>query len=106
MEQGGQTIGGTLGGLIAASVRRWGDRPALVCGDQALTYAELGLRCRKAVAALAGIGLGRGSAVALLAPNGIDVMVATAAAMLAGIRTTPLSMLASDEDLAWLIADS
>lgn len=106
MEQGSQTIGGTLGGLIAASVRRWGDRPALVCGDQALTYAELGLRCRKAVAALADLGLARGSAIALLAPNGIDVMVATAAAMLAGIRTTPLSMLASDEDLAWLIADS
>ena len=106
MDQSSLNIGGTLGCLIASSVRRWGDRCALVCGDEALTYAELGARSRQAVTAFAAVGLARGSAIALLAPNSVDVMVATAAAMLAGIRTTPLSMLASDEDLAWSIQDS
>ena len=97
---------GTLGHVVVGAMRRWAPRTAIVAGDVRLTYAELGHRIARALTVFESAGLTRGAAIGIVGPNGVDVIVATAAAAVAGIRTTPLSMLASDEDFAWIIADA
>lgn len=97
---------GTLGHVVAGAMQRWVPRTAVVAGDVRLTYAALSQRIGRALTVFHDAGLQRGDAVGIVGPNGVDVIVATAAAAIAGIRTTPLSMLASDEDLAWIVADA
>lgn len=97
---------GSLGQIVLWSLRRWGDRPALISHGQSLSYAALADRVARALGVFANVGLGHGQGLGLMAPNSSEVMVATAAAAIAGVRMTPLSMLTSDEDLIWLIADA
>ncbi len=46
-----------------------GDAPALICGEETWSYADLLDRSRRAAAALAELGIGRGDKVALWLPN-------------------------------------
>ncbi len=45
------------------------DREALVCGDQSITYAEMAVRVNKLANALQGLGVERGTAVAVMSTN-------------------------------------
>ena len=62
-----------LGGAAAR-----GDKPALIDGPTGAvtTYAELAARVRAVAAGLAELGIGKGDAVGLLAPNSVDWPVA------------------------------
>jgi len=57
-------MNGTIGELLAAACRRFGQRPALVRGDQARTYSELLERGARLANALRGAGLAPGTPVA------------------------------------------
>jgi acyl-CoA synthetase (AMP-forming)/AMP-acid ligase II len=52
--------------LGEAALARNGDRLALICGDEALTYRELARRMHASAAALRALGLRRGERVVLL----------------------------------------
>ena len=56
-----------------------GDHPALLMGDQVITFAELGRRARRTATALAGLGVSVGDRVILCLPNGPDALTLPAA---------------------------
>ncbi len=75
---------GTLPALVDALASTSADQLAVVSGDERVTYAQLASRSRRAAAALAGLGVGPGDSVGLLAPNGVDWLVVALAAIRRG----------------------
>ena len=79
----------------------------MVVGDgERLSYAEMASRTARMLTVLRGLGLGPGSSLALLSRNRVDVLAASYAAYIGGIRLTPLSALTSDDDLAFMLEDA
>ncbi|CCQ73611.1 AMP-binding protein [Magnetospira sp. QH-2] len=73
------------------------DRPALVDGDDVLSYAALDRRVRQGVAFLSARNIGPGARVMVVAQNKIDLMIAVLAGMGTGAAVLPVS--AAEEDL-------
>lgn len=66
---GGEIVGGTLGGLVAAHARRRGEAVAVHYEGRAISFRELDEMARRAAGALRGFGIGPGDRVALWLPN-------------------------------------
>ncbi len=98
--------GGTIGHLLARAFQRRGDAEMLVGDGERLSYAQMAERTARMVTVLQSLGLGPGSSLALLSRNRIDVLSASYAAYIAGLRLTPLSALTSEDDLAFMLADA
>src|SRR5579864_9592671 len=69
----------------------YGDRPAVVDGDERYTYAAFAERCLRLAAALRDIGLGPGDRAAVLAPNTHRALECYTAVPLAGAVLVPLN---------------
>jgi fatty-acyl-CoA synthase len=98
--------GGTIGHLLARAFQRRGDAEMLAGDGERLSYAQMAERTARMVTVLQSLGLGPGSSLALLSRNRIDVLSASYAAYIAGLRLTPLSALTSADDLAFMLADA
>ena len=89
-----RVAGQTVTGLFVATVERHADAPALRWKDGAeyrvLTYAEYADRAARVAAALAELGVGRGTRVAMLLGNRPEFHVADIAVLLVG--GTPISI--------------
>ena len=96
----------SMGDLMLRAIERGGDRVAFVCDDTRLTYRQFGSLLSRLVQALAARGLVKGDAVAALSPNRIEAFMITAAAYVMGLRATWMHPLASEDDHAYLLADS
>jgi fatty-acyl-CoA synthase len=59
----------TVPGLLASVARRAPNAPALIAGEQVISYAELELQARRVATALSELGIGPGDRVALWLPN-------------------------------------
>ena len=99
-------VGGTLGGLIVRACERNRTATAVVGPDMRLTYAQFAMRIAGMIDGFRAAGLSRGQGVAVLALNSADVLVATAATMVAGLRLTALSPLGSVGDHVYCIDDA
>ncbi|ASF07150.2 putative non-ribosomal peptide synthetase [Nocardia brasiliensis NBRC 14402] len=64
--------------------------PAVVHGDESLSYAELDARARRLARVLAGYGSGPGEFVALALPRSVDFVVAVVAVLYSGAAYVPL----------------
>lgn len=71
----GQWAGITIGEMFEASVRAHGSRPALVAGEQRLTYAELGARVQRVAGHLVRLGFRTYDRVILQLPNVAEFVV-------------------------------
>jgi len=98
--------GCTVGDLVASAVTRGGDRIAFISGDTRWTYRQLGALISTTVQALQARGLKRGDAVATLSANRPEAFVITAAAYLMGLRLTWMNPTSSEDDHAYILADS
>ena len=98
--------GGTIGHLLVRAFQRHASAEMVVGDGERLSYAEMALRTARMLAALRALGLGPGSSLALLSRNRVDVLAASYAAYIGGIRLTPLSALTSEEDLAFMLEDA
>ncbi len=74
--------------------------PALLDDGVALDFAALEARVAAASACLAGSGVGPGDAVALLAPNAVELVVAIHAVARCGARVVPLNTRLTPGELA------
>ena len=92
--------------LFIAAVNRHPDRPAVYLDDQVLTGAQVRDEVSRYSQALQSVGVGRGSAVSVLAKNRPEVLFNSGAAMVTGCRTTPLHPLGSLEDHAYVLDDA
>jgi len=98
--------GCTLGELFVRAVRQHGERPALADEHETISYAELGRRMSGFAAVLSGAGLRRGDGIAMITANRVDAVVAIGAAMLLGLRYTPLHPRGSLDDHAFILEDA
>jgi long-chain acyl-CoA synthetase len=95
-----------LGFLTADAVRLYPDRPALLQGEEVLSYAELDDRADLVAGWLAARGISAGSRVALLWQNDIHYVEALLGVMRAGAVAVPLNTRQNDETLGYVLADS
>jgi len=82
----------TLTALIESGMSQWADRPALVFGEQTLTYAELEARTRALALQLHAKGIGPESLVAVATPRSLELVIALVAVLRAGAAYLPLDM--------------
>ncbi|MDN3578325.1 amino acid adenylation domain-containing protein [Chitinimonas viridis] len=87
-------------------VKRYPDRPALVDGEQTLSYAELGQRVRQLADVLTQHGLHDEQPVGLYLERGVDMVVAMLAVLLAGAAYVPLDTAAPMERIGLIIEDA
>lgn len=93
----------TVGGVLRRRVQEAPDAVFLVCDEQRLTYAELEAASADAARSLLSTGIGHGSHVGLLLPNGTEFAVAALAIMRIGALAVPLSTLSSAAELRSLV---
>ncbi|WP_420907351.1 amino acid adenylation domain-containing protein [Streptomyces scabichelini] len=96
----------TLPELFRAQASRTPDAPALVFGEQRLTYAELDARVEHTARVLAGLGVGPERTVAVALPRSVDLVVALLAVHRAGGAYLPLDADYPEERLAFMVEDA
>ena len=96
----------TFPDLFAGVVRARPHHPALVVASETLTYAELDQRSGRMARALLASGAGKGSRIAVLAPDGVLLLTTFYAALRIGALVTPISTLATPPELAHIIRTS
>ncbi len=95
-----------IGSLLPRHARYRTHHPALVVGDQVLTYGELNRTVNRLAHALLAAGLKKGEKFATVLPNCLELMVAYWAAAKTGLVIVPMSPLLQDAGLQTLLADS
>ncbi len=99
------TVHPTVVHMLAEAARRAGEATALVLGESRLTYAQY-LRCVAGFAReLVGRGA-RGSRVALVCGNSLDMPVATFAAHAAGAQAVPINPAYTTRELEHILRDA
>jgi len=98
--------GGTVGALILSAIVRHADRPAIADDNLSWTYRELGNAIGRFITVYRDLGLGKGKALSILSSNRAESWAAMCAALIMGIRYTPLHPLAAEDDHAFIIEDA
>ena len=96
----------TVHQLIEAQARRTPDAPALHCGGDTLTYAELDARATRVAETLAGLGVGPDSLVGLNVSRSCDLVVGALGIWKAGGAYVPLDPTYPSDRVALMIEDS
>jgi fatty-acyl-CoA synthase len=98
--------GGTGGSLIVNAIARFGDAPAIADGNIRWSYREFGDAVARFISLFRSVGLGKGSALSILSGNRAESWAAISAAMVMGMRYTPLHPMAAEDDHAFIIEDA
>jgi long-chain acyl-CoA synthetase len=92
--------------IITASARRFPGEPAILFGEERLTYADLARAVNRTANALLGLGLAPGDRVALMVPNRPEFTVAYFGILQAGMVVVPLNTLFVAPEVAYHLEDS
>src|SRR5258708_1886815 len=98
--------GGTVGGLIVSAVARFGEQPAIADGQIRWSYREFGEAVGRFISLFRSVGLKKGNALSILSGNRAESWAAISAAMVMGLRYTPLHPMAAEDDHAFIIEDA
>lgn len=96
----------TLGDLFAASVRSRPDAPAVTCGADTVTYAQLADAAAGITARLRQFGVGRGAIVAIVAERSIELVGGVLGILGAGAAYLPIDPAYPRERRRWMLADA
>jgi acyl-CoA synthetase (AMP-forming)/AMP-acid ligase II len=91
-------------GLLDDGTARAGTRLALVQGDRALTYRELGMRVARLAAGFAGLGLRPGDRIVLLMPNRPELVESLWAAFHGGFVAVPVNWHLHPDEVGYIAA--
>lgn len=92
--------------VIAHNARIHGERTAIVCGEERLTWREADQRTNRFANVLQAEGLGKGDKVALFMRASVEAWVAFWGSAKAGCVTVPLNVMLDADSLALLTHDS
>jgi fatty-acyl-CoA synthase len=81
----------------------YGDRTAVVDGDERWSYAEFGDRCQRQAGMLAALGVKQGDRVGVLAPNGHLLLEAHYGVLYAGAVLVALNTRLAAEELRYIV---
>src|SRR5262245_47048912 len=90
--------------MTKAAAERFGDRVAVIDGDQRLTYAQLYDDARTFAAALVASGIEPGDRVSIWAPNSVEWIVAVLGLWEAGAVLVPINTRFKGTEAADLLA--
>ena len=96
----------TIPQMIRAIVTRYGDAEAIVGGGRRLTFRELDAESARIATALLAMGIGKGSRIALLMPQGPDFAGLFMGIARIGAVAAPMSTLYQAPELAWVLANA
>lgn len=96
----------TISTMLAEVVARRGGDDAVATVAETIDYAELTRRSAEMARALLALGAGKGTRIALLAPDGIFWITTFLAALRIGALVTAVSTLATPRELAHILANS
>jgi acyl-CoA synthetase (AMP-forming)/AMP-acid ligase II len=89
----------TVGEILRQQARSRGDHPLLICDTERISYAEADRRSAQLARGLVALGVGKGSHVGLLYPNGVAFVVGMLAAARVGAVVVPFSTFATTPEL-------
>ncbi|WP_420126318.1 non-ribosomal peptide synthetase, partial [Longimicrobium sp.] len=92
--------------FFEAQVERAPDAPAVIFGNEALSYAELNARANRLAHHLRTLGVGPDTRVAICVDRGVEMMAGLLAIMKAGGAYVPLDPAYPAERLEYMLADS
>jgi long-chain acyl-CoA synthetase len=90
---------------LARHAARFPDQPAVKCDDVVRSWKAFDRRLNKIAHTLAGMGLGRGDKIAVLAANSIEYLETFMGALRAGVCVVPLSTMAAADALEKMLDD-
>lgn len=96
----------TLASLLETHARQTPDATALLCGDRALTYAELHASSDALAHWLLNEGLRPGDRIAIQWPNAIEVVQLFFAAFKAGLIAVPINLRLKPAEIAYVMQDA
>src|SRR3954453_5928267 len=99
-------VGSSLSALVRRAARDRADAPAVVAGEERLSWGELDAQVDRAAAGLAACGLTPGDRVAVQLPNGVDWLRAALGALRAGLVVVPVNTAYTDPELEYVLTDS
>src|SRR6478752_6020600 len=82
------------------------DRPALICGETQISYAELDAASAGVAARLRELGLRDGDAVGLMLPNVPEFAIAYYGILRAGGVVVPMNVLLKERETGFYLSDS
>ena len=89
--------------FIRSLAERFGDGEFMVLGDRRMTYAEAEAESARLARGLVASGVGKGTHVGLLMPNGPDWAVAWLAASRIGAVVVPINTFYQTRELGWVM---
>jgi len=96
----------TLADLAFEQAERYGDAPAVICGDRSVGYRELAERARRVAGGLRRLGIRRGERLGLLVNNRLEWVETFFGAAMLGSVVTAFSTWSKRDELDFLIGDS
>ncbi|MEX0957152.1 MAG: long-chain-fatty-acid--CoA ligase [Rhizobiaceae bacterium] len=96
----------SIADLMAASCKKFADRPAFTCMDKTITFAEVEEKSRYFAGYLQSKGLKKGARVALMMPNVLQYPVALMAVLRAGYTVVNVNPLYTPRELEHQLKDS
>ncbi|RBY93049.1 AMP-binding protein [Blastococcus sp. TF02A-30] len=98
--------GRSLAALVRSAAGQRPDAPAVVAGDERLSWAELDSAVDRVAAGYAAHGLVPGDRVAVQLPNGLPWLRAALGALRAGLVVVPVNTAYTEPELAHVLGDS
>jgi len=96
----------TVGGMLDVSAARYGDREAVVLGDERITYAELRRRAERVALGLLALGIQKDEKVAVWLPNRPAWLVAQYACAKIGTTVVALNTRYKAHELSYILRQS
>jgi fatty-acyl-CoA synthase len=96
----------TLSDLLFEQAERYGDAPAVICGERIITYTDLAHRSGRVAAGLRNLGVRRGDRVGVLINNRAEWLEAFFGATILGALAVAFSTWSKRDEVAWLLEDS
>src|ERR1700686_947255 len=96
----------TLYELLCEQAKRYGERPAVICGERVATYRDLAARAGRVASGLRAAGLRRGDRIGILISNRLEWLEALFGAAALGAVAMPFSTWSKPAELAFLLVDS
>src|SRR6476620_5899074 len=96
----------TLGEMLTASARRYGDKPLVVCSDRSLSFAQLDSLSSRLASSLASLGVETSDRITLWMENGWRWMVAYYATLKLGAVVVPCNILLTAEEVSFIVENS
>jgi acyl-CoA synthetase (AMP-forming)/AMP-acid ligase II len=93
----------TVPNFLRRTIERFGPRPLAVLGDRRLTYAEAERESAQLARGLLARGVGKGTRVGILFPNGPDYIVAWLAVTRIGALVVPMNTFLKARELGWVL---